>query len=654
MTEKRAVEPKDMFRLRLLSDAQISPDGSRVAFVLREMDEEKNDYVSNIYLVDSDGHCRQFTAGDKDSAPRWSPDGKWLAFLSGRKERQQIHLLPTAGGESIALTDRKLGAGTPEWSPDSNTIAFVGPVPLNGDEEEAEEPKEGKKEPAKTKVVERTGYKFDGAGYIGHRRTHIFTVEVASKQLNQLTHGDFRHQGVAWSPDGKHLAFASNREPKWDISRHNNIFLMPAEGGQARQVTPDGGSYMHPFFSADGQRIGFLGNPNPDELFGPQRLFSINRDGSEMRQEAADFDGSLGFDVIGDVVSAGSESNFYWQPDGIYFLGTERGVSNIYRTAGNGEATYQPVTNGRHAISGFTMAGSNTIAYAQADITHPAEIYLLADGKTTQLTHENDALLEELDIREPERFSYTGANGEESEGWLLPPRGYESGKHPLILYIHGGPSSAYGESLFFEYQFLAGQGFGVYYPNIHGSSTYGREYQNSIRGNWGDWDFQDIIAGLEEAASRPWVDQDRLGVAGGSYGGYMTSWVIGHDNRFKAALAERMVSNFVSFMGTSDGGWHWNTIIGAYPEENLEHVWKSSPIAYVANVQTPTLVMHSERDDRCPIEQGEQYFNALRRRGVETKLIMFPEESHGLSRGGKPSRRVERLNHINDWFRQHL
>jgi dipeptidyl aminopeptidase/acylaminoacyl peptidase len=312
------------------------------------------------------------------------------------------------------------------------------------------------------------------------------------------------------------------------------------------------------------------------------------------------------------------------------------------------------VTQGRHTVTDFSLADDGTLAFTCADATHLPEIYVRTNGESERLTHENDELLAGLEIIQPERLSFTGANGEESEGWLLPPRGHESGKHPLIAYIHGGPPLAHGEAFFFEYQYLANQGYGVFFPNIHGSSSYGRAYQTSIMADWGNLDYQDVLAGVDAAASRPWVDRERLGIAGGSYGGYMTSWVVSHDHRFRAAVVERVLSNFVSFFGTSDFGWAWNRICGVFPEEDVQKLWDMSPLKYVANVETPTLVIHSERDDRTPLEQGEQLFVALRRLGKDAKFIVFPEESHGLSRGGKPSRRVERMEHILGWFREKL
>lgn len=652
MNQQRPLEAKDLYRLRLISDPQISPDGSRVAFVIKQMDEEKNDYLSNIYVVERDGAVTQLTRGDKDWGPRWSPDGTYLAFVSGRKEKAQVHLLPMRGGESVALTELKHGAGLPVWSPDSATIAFTGVVstdPEQDEEEKEEQP--DKKKTAKTKVTDRTLYKLDGAGYIGNLRRHLFLIAVSQRSVTQLTEGDFHDDNPSWSPDGQVLAFSSNRSARWDVSLESDIYVMPRSGGEAQQVT-SGGAYGRPTFSPDGSRIGFYGHQNPEDEFAPARIYSVDRAGSDLRDELGNWDGAIGNDILSDVVLSAEEHAVIlsWGPKGIYFLGTVRGECNIYC----GDGAVCPVTEGKHTVSDFSVCADGKVAYACAESTQLLEVFVQDGGEGRQLTHENDAFLDEVQIVPPERICFFGANGEQSEGWLIPPRGYESGRHPLIVCIHGGPTLAHGEALFFEYQFLAGQGFGVFFSNIHGSSSYGRDYQLSIKGDWGNFDYQDVLAGTEAAAERSWVDRKRLGIAGGSYGGYMTNWVVTHGNQFRAAVTDRCVCNLVSFMGTSDSGWVWNRMFGVYPEQDVGKLWDMSPIKHVENVTAPVLVIHYEGDDRTPLEQGEQLFNALRRLGKKTKLVMFPEESHGLTRIGKPSRRVERLGYVVEWFREHL
>ncbi len=650
MPNRRPLEPKDLYRLRLVSSPQISPDGQRVAYVLKQLDEEKNDYVTNIYVVDLAGGVRQYTTGNKDSSPRWSPDGRWLAFLSGRKEASQIHLISTTGGEGVAITARKLGAGVPFWSPDSSAIVFVGAVSTDPEEEaETKDRQKDENKIAKTRIVERASYKLEGAGFIGNRRRHLFLVDVAERKVEQLTQGDFHDDAPAWSPDSRHIAFATNRNPRWDVSTEGDIYLIPRDGGEVRRLTA-GGSFTRPVFHPNGSRIAFIGHANPSEVFAPLRLYSTARDGTDFRDELGTWDGGLINDVSSDVVLSDDGLGLVWLEHGLHFVGVERGVANVYCADG----AVRPATEGRHTVTEFSVASNGSIAYTCADATHLPDVYLQADGATQQLTHENDAFLEEVEIFTPERFTYSGANGEESEAWLLAPRGHEHGKHPLLAYIHGGPQTTYGEAFFFEYQFLAGQGFGVLFPNIHGSSSYGREYQISIWRNWGSIDCEDVLAATRAAATRPWVDDARKGIVGGSYGGFMTNWVLSHSDEFKAGVTERCLSNIVSFMGTSDFGWLWNTVWGVHPEEDVEKLWDMSPMKYVKNITVPLMVIHSHGDDRTPFEQGEQLFVALRRLGVETKFVMFPEEGHGLSRAGKPSRRVERIEYICDWFRRHL
>jgi dipeptidyl aminopeptidase/acylaminoacyl peptidase len=650
MAQRRSLEPTDLYRLRLLSDPQIAPDGSRVAFVIKQMDEEKNDYVSNVYMVDREGNVTQFTSGDKDSAPRWSPDGKWLAFLSGRKERAQIHLLSTSGGESTALTDRKLGAGVPVWSPDSASIVFTGGV-FTDPEEEKDDPKEkDPRKPARTKVLTRSSYNLDGAGYIGNRRRHLFRIDVAARKVEQLTDGDFHDDGAAWSPDGRHIAFSSFRDDRWDVKTGSDLYVMPREGGEARQLT-SGGAYTFPAFSPDGSRIAFVDAPDHQTSFAPLRLGSVDRSGDDRRDEQMSWDGEVGYHLLGDGAQPDERIRLSWREDGITFLGSERGETNVYCAR---DGRVNKVTQGSHSVIDWSVAADGTIACTMTDSTHPAEVYLLAGGKLQQLTSENQAFLDEVHVATPERFCFEGARGEKSEGWLLAPLGHESGRHPLVAYIHGGPQFAYGETFFFEFQFLAGQGFGVFFPNIHGSGTYGRDYQLSIRGDWGNLDYEDVLAGTREAVTRPWVDTDRMGIIGGSYGGYMTAWVMGHTDLFKAGVTERCLCDIVNFFGTMDFGFAWDRAMGAFPEEDVQKLWDMSPIKYVDNVQGPLMVIHSEGDLRTPIEQGEQMFNTLRRLGKETKFIIFPEESHGLSRIGMPSRRVERLGYILEWFREKL
>ncbi|MGI8824315.1 MAG: S9 family peptidase [Chloroflexota bacterium] len=646
MLERRPLEASDLYKLRLISDARISPEGTHVAFVLQQMDEKKNEYASNIYIVNMQGDVRQFTSGNKDSAPRWSPNGEFLAFLSKRGDAAQVHVLRADGGESIALTDLKHGAGVPVWSPDGTAIAFAGLISTEPEEQTTDKDDE---KIAATNIVDRASYKVDGVGYIGNRRRHIFVVTIADHALRQLTDGDFFDDDPAWSPDGTLIAFGSSRGERWDVTPAGDIYLIPSSGGEARQITRDG-AFGRPAFDVSGSRVFFPGNQDMDDVFAPSRLYSASLDEFDLRDELGEWDGSFGAEVLSDVVRPSDDYGQHVSPavEGAYFLGTVKGTVNIY-LATNG--LVQSVTRGARTISDFSLnREGGAMAFVGADSVHLSEIYIRNGDQERRLTHENDALLRTVETIGPECFWFEGANGERSQGWLLQPPGPDQNQRALIVYVHGGPHLAHGESFFFEYQLLAGRGFAVFYPNVHGSSSYGRAYQTSIHGDWGNLDFQDVVAGASAAASRPGIDGGRIAIAGGSYGGYMSIWAMAHSDLFRVGVTERCVSNLLSFFGTSDSGWVWDRSFKTTPEKDGYKLWDMSPVKYAANIRAPLLVIQYEGDDRTPLEQGEQIFVALRRLGKETRFIVYPEESHGLTRMGKPSRRVERMEHILAWF----
>jgi dipeptidyl aminopeptidase/acylaminoacyl peptidase len=650
MPQKPPVKPDDIFRLVMVGDAQIAPDGSKIAYVLKRIDRKKNDYLSSIQLW-QDGVSRAYTAGEKDSAPRWSPDGKYLAFLSAREGKAQLYLLPANGGEPRTLTDAKLGAGTPVWSPDSRFIAFCGPVPRFPEEEQ-----ENEDTPAPTHIIDRAVFKLDGVGLIDRRRLHLHVVDVESGEVRQLTNGDFNHSSPAWSPDGKHLAFAADRSAEWDLRSGSDIWIIPHGGGSPRRLTDGAGVWSEPCFSPDGSQVAFVGYARPDGETPTYftQLWIAPRGGGEAVNVLAGTDLDVGDTVSADWSTAGSGGP-YWTSEGLFFAVSERGDTNVYRWSGE----LCPVTEGRRHLMDFSLGGGS-LAATVSDLTHPAEVYrgtAAADGTFTldRVTTHNDEYLAETNVIQPKRVQFEGAEGAPVDGWLMKPAGFVDGtRYPVIVYMHGGPHVAYGETFFHEYQALAGAGFGVFYCNPHGSTSSGQRFQTSIIGDWGNFDYYDMMAGTDLVASLPWVDAHRLGVAGGSYAGFMTNWIIGHTDRFAAAVTERSICNHLSQGGTSDWAATRGERLGGTPEKNPEHLWNRSPLKYAANVKTPTLIIHSEQDHRCPIEQGEQWFMALKRLRVPTRFVRFPEESHGLSRGGKPSRRIERMGFIEGWFKKWL
>ncbi|HCG00778.1 MAG TPA: hypothetical protein DEV93_09585 [Chloroflexi bacterium] len=651
MPQIRPVVADDIFRLTLVGDAQISPDGEKIAYAHKTLDREKNEYISSIYLW-QEGESRRYSTGENDSAPRWSPDGELLAFLSGREGKAQIFVLPSSGGEARRLTDQKVGAGTPVWSPDSRSIVFSGPVfRFPEDDEEG-----GDDKPAPTHVIERAVFKMDSVGLIDRRRLHLFVVEVASSAVEQITDGDWNDSSPAWSPDGTHIAFSGDRDAEWDLRAASDIWIVLREGGEPRRLTDGKGLWVDPCFSPDGSSLAFSGYARPEGETPTYyvQLWTAPRGGGDAVNLLAETDLSVGDTLTSDWATAG-DAGPRWTEEGLFFGATERGATNVYRWCGE----LEKVTEGRHHIVDFSCA-RNIIAATVSDLTHPAEVHRgQVSGKKRaeleRLTGHNRPFLEERTLVQPELWGFKGANGATIDGWLMKPVTYEEGKtFPLVVYMHGGPQVAYGETFFHEFQTLAGEGFGVFYCNPHGSTSCGREFQASIIGDWGNLDFQDIMAATDLVEKLPWVDSRRLGIAGGSYAGFLTNWVISHTDRFAAACTERSICNHLSQGGTSDWAATRGERLGGTPEAAPEELWKRSPLKYVTQVKTPTLIVHSERDDRCPIEQGEQWFMALKRLRVPTRFVRFPEETHELSRKGKPSRRVERLGHISEWFKRYL
>ncbi|HEV3312482.1 MAG TPA: S9 family peptidase [Chloroflexota bacterium] len=664
LANKRPVDVDDLYRMVLVGDARISPDAKRVAFVRRQMDKEKNDYVSNIWLWE-DGAVRQYSSGDRDGSPRWSPDGRNLAFLSKREgsSKARLFVLPAEGGEALAYTEKNWEiSGGVAWSPDGGRIAFVRSVPTDefgeptpdvADEtidQPSHESDKREKKPKPTKISERLQFKADGVGFVHNRRDHIFVLDMQTKEIAQITDGDCHDGSPTWSPDGRSIAFASDRNPRWDTEIDCQIWEVAASGEEPRRLASDRGSWGTPVYSPDGASIACRGEAIRDsrQVTGFARLWRIDRASGSMTDLTGRSDVEVGSSVLTDT-KVDSEDHLIWNERGIWFLTSDAGAANVMRW--NGEVV--PVTSGLHDVRDFSVAGDR-VAYTRSDLTAPAEVFLQSGAEEPQrLTTFNDALLEEVELAVPVPVTFAGSKGEVVWGWITKPT-RPADLNPLIVYIHGGPQAAYGNSFMHEMQFLAGHGYGLLLINPHGSGSLGELWVSSIHGDWGKRDFEDVMAATDLAASLDWVDESRLGVGGGSYGGYMASWTIGHTDRFAAALIERSLVNMLSFVGTTDVPNWWQYAWRATIDVDPMKLWSMSPIAYLSHMATPSLIIHSENDHRCPVEQGEQIFTGLRQLGVPTRFVRFPDESHGLSRGGKPSRRVERLNEIAGWFDRYL
>jgi dipeptidyl aminopeptidase/acylaminoacyl peptidase len=659
----RPLEPEDLLRFRLPGQTALSKRG-RLAYVETWPDKETNENKTAIYTI-RDGQRVRLTAGDNDSQPAFSPDGTRLAFLSRRSGKPQVWILPLDGGEAWQLTKLRGGVDAFAWSPDGRRLGLIVPVGKEG--LAPERPKDDeekdlyKKFTAGVKVIDELFHKLDGVGYFRDEKPLVAVVDVAEgAEVRLLTEPPYRCEDVAWSADGRYLYTVTRRSPDHDREPwRRQIWRIPVAGGAPERLTPEHLSAHLPTPSPDGRLIAFIGEDPDAHGYDNDRLFVIPADGGEVLELAHEHDRTFGNVAITDM-PAPARPRLVWDEAGrtVSLLQSVEGSTRVVAVdVGSGELTV--LASGERVIYDFDRLGDRLV-FAAGDPTFPGDVFEkdLTTGQETRLTALNADLLAEVYVARPRRYRARAGDGPEVDTWVLEPYGLRPGeKRPTVLEIHGGPMSMYGELFFFEFQLLAGRGYGVVYTNPRGSQGYGRAFCEAIRYEWGDKDYQDILAGLEEAIRREaWIDPERLGVAGGSYGGYMTNWIVGHTDRFKAAITMRSVVDWRAMVGTGDGGWNWMERAGGVPPWR-DDTWyrQQSPITYVDNIVTPLLIEHQEGDLRCPIEQGEILYTAVKYLGkAPTRFIRYPDEFHGMSRNGKPWHRVHRFHAHLEWWRTYL
>ncbi|HEY8599632.1 MAG TPA: S9 family peptidase [Thermomicrobiales bacterium] len=681
---RRAITPEDLYRFTYVSDPQLSPDGTTVAFVRTTVDREADGYRSQIWIVAADGTSapRRFTAGPSDTAPRWSPDGQRLAFLAkrgGKEAKAQLWLIGAAGGEAWPLTDLKEGASAAEWSPDGTRLVCTSQVRAADDRDRSEPPapEEPGAKKSDVRVIDRLKNRMDGEGFYDDRRRHLFVVPVQGQErgvAQQLTGGDCNESQPTWAPDGQSLAFVSARHDDRDYDNKSDIWTIALGADDAptgpRRVTRTTGPCAGPTFSPDGAMIAYTGHDNaPDS--GPSTitgLWLVPPDGSAApRNLTAALDRPAGAGIGTDARYGTPADRPLWAPagDAILCLVSDRGDGPLLRVdVATGATT--PVLDGPRQITNLSAsADGRRLVLAISTAMIPADLYachLDAAGVASEphrLTDSNADLFAEVAIGEHRKYRYRGTDGQELDAWVLTPPDFDpTRRYPLVVEIHGGPQALYGESFYLEFQLLAARGYVVLYTNPRGSDGYGQAFVNALRHDWGGVDYRDVMAGVDWLLGSGVVaiDEARMGVTGGSYGGYLTNWIIGQTDRFSAAVSGRSTSNRYSHYGYSDvGSFTGDWQFGGPPWENAAHYLERSPITYVANVTTPLLLESQEQDLRCPIPQAEEFYTAIKKlRRAEVQLIRFPGESHGMARAGKPIHRVERLTRIADWFDKYL
>jgi dipeptidyl aminopeptidase/acylaminoacyl peptidase len=651
----RPIQVDDLFALKTVSDVQLSPDGLRCACVLSEIDPAGDDYRTTIWVARCDsGALMPFTQGPRhDSAPRWSPDSQSLCFLSDRAGGEaQLYVMPADGGEARRLTALDPGAGPATWSLDGARLVFaaevfIDPQPLDAGARE--------RWALRPRHVTRAQYKDDGRGYTFDRRSHLFVTQVHTGATTQITGGDCNDSAPAWSPDSRCIAFSRARSGVTDYAL-SDIWVVDADAPHAaRQVTTAVGRAVSPAWSPDGAWIACTGSDEQEAGYGDfhRRLWLIPAAGEPAQRLVAHHDRA--------IVAPPAGSGPFWSAGGaaLTCLACDGGNDHVARIALPGGEVQRLVGGARTITSLSAPPGAGRIAFIASQADNPCDVYVCADDGSGErrLTSINADLLAQWAMPRVERRAFASPHGVSVDGWIMHP---VSGRYPapLLVDIHGGPASYFSDgfsaSSFYRYV-LASQGWAVLYLNPSGSGSYGKDFMQSLRGRWGEYDLPEQLAAVDALCAEGVADRERLAVAGYSYGGYMTAWTIGHTQRYKAAVIGAPVINLESFHGTSDIGlWFSGWYLQGAMASQREAYRRVSPIHFVEQVTTPALILHGEADDRCPIGQGEEFYLGLLAAGkAPAEFVRYPGGSHLFFINGRPSHRLDYQRRVVEWVQRY-
>lgn len=670
---KRPLRAEDLLRIQFLGDPQMRPDGTQILFTKRHIDAEKNKYIANLFSVDLDGAVSQWTQGeDGAGSGRWSPTGDRIAFVSGREKQQpNLFVLPATGGEARRLTDLPEGSiGEIKWSPDGGSIAFTFRETEEKWTTKASKEREAKGTSIPPREIDTAWYRLDGDGYFDNQRHAIYVADAETGETRKLY--DKCPAGMYsfdWSPDSRELAVIHTVNKNiWADPPNDQVFRIAVGDGQAWKLEGlPKGEKSAVKWSPDGKTLAYLGDDSESDPWNVHnvKLFIVPADGGEPKCLSREDDYCLSVMGLSDTKDSYSFAVLEWSPDSkaIYVSVGWHGETQLgFVQVDTGRV--ELLTSGPHTLlCGNLSADGEKIACLYGTAMKLAEVGVIdlndVANAPSVLTHFNKDFAEEIELIEPEEFWVESPDGTKVQAWVMKPVGYlEPKRYPAVLEIHGGPHAQYGWAFFHEFQLLAANGYVVVYSNPRGSKGYGEAFCAAIRGNWGGPDWEDIQSVTRWMQHQPYIHPGLIGVMGGSYGGYMTNWAVGHSKDYKAGITDRCVSNLVSMGGNSDFPINKDGYWAGAPFGDLDTIatlWKQSPIAYFDQVDTPLLIIHSEGDLRCNVEQAEQVFSALQVRGIESRFVRYPvTTSHGLSRGGPPDLRLHRLGEILAWWGKHL